>query len=106
MNEIIVPMNVKRCAHCGGDASIEMVSSLYRFKCNQCGASTQLCRTPDEALCKWNRRYESIVHCKDCKYYDHEDLFDDEMWWCIRGVSDENVFEVEPDGFCKWGERR
>lgn len=58
MNEIIAPMNVKRCAHCGGDASIEMVSSQYRVKCNQCEASTQLCQTPDEAICRWNRRYE------------------------------------------------
>lgn len=49
---------------------------------------------------------ECIVRCKDCKYYDHVDLFDDEMWWCIRGASDENVFEVKPDGFCAWGERR
>ena len=50
--------------------------------------------------------HEKIVRCKDCKYYDHEELFDDDMWWCMRGTSDESVFEVEPYGFCKWGERR
>lgn len=49
---------------------------------------------------------ERVVRCKNCKYYDHEDLFDDEMWWCTRGASDENVFEVEPDGFCAWGEMK
>ena len=100
MNEIIVPMNVKRCAHCGGAASIELVSSLYRFKCNQCEASTQLCRTPDEALCRWNRRYESIVHCDDCKHYN--------LGFCRKLIWRNNGFSVSicGDCFCAWGERR
>ena len=49
---------------------------------------------------------EKIVRCKDCKHYkDHE-------WVILTDVSDVCHFwgggsvKVEPDGFCKWGERR
>ena len=47
---------------------------------------------------------EEIVRCRDCKHYsDHE-------WVQITDVSDVCYFwaggcKVEPDGFCKWGER-
>lgn len=49
---------------------------------------------------------EEIVRCRDCKHYtDHE-------WIFLTDVSDVCHFwggestKVEPDGFCKWGERR
>lgn len=48
---------------------------------------------------------EQIVRCRDCKHYaDHE-------WVIATDVSDvchfwANGVKVEPDGFCKWGERR
>jgi len=50
---------------------------------------------------------EQIVRCRDCKHYaDHE-------WVIATDVSDVCHFwasgvgvKVEPDGFCKWGERR
>ena len=48
---------------------------------------------------------ERIVRCRDCKYYaDHE-------WIIATDVSDVCHFwadgvKVEPDGFCKWGERK
>ena len=48
---------------------------------------------------------EYIVRCKDCKHYsDHE-------WVLVTDVSDVCHFfgdgvKVEPDGFCKWGERK
>lgn len=81
----------------------------YIIKWNGIGVEFTKAGANSIYLCKKirnDRLMETIVRCRDCKYYDHEDLFDDEMWWCIRGASDENVFEVEPDGFCKWGERR
>lgn len=42
-----------------------------------------------------------IVRCRDCIHYSGED---DEIYpkWCMEM----NVWEVEPDGFCAWGERR
>lgn len=49
---------------------------------------------------------EEIVRCRDCKHYsDHE-------WVIATDVSDVCHFwgggpvKVEPDGFCKWGERK
>lgn len=50
---------------------------------------------------------ERIVRCRDCKHYvDHE-------WFIATDVSDVchfwadgNGVKVEPDGFCKWGERK
>lgn len=48
---------------------------------------------------------ERIVRCRDCEYYrDHE-------WMLVTDVSDVCHFwadgvKVEPDGFCKWGERK
>lgn len=48
---------------------------------------------------------KQIVRCRDCKHYvDHE-------WIIATDVSDVCHFwadgvKVEPDGFCKWGERR
>ena len=49
---------------------------------------------------------ERIVRCKDCRHYtDHE-------WVIATDVDDVCHFwhgeptKVEPDGFCKWGERR
>ena len=54
----------------------------------------------------YGSQLERIVHCRDCKYYtDHE-------WVIITDVSDvchfwgDGPVKVEPDGFCKWGERR
>ena len=42
---------------------------------------------------------EEIVRCRDCVFYD------DYLGSCIRGNAHQ-VFAAEPDGFCKWGERR
>ena len=48
---------------------------------------------------------ERIVRCRDCKHYsEHE-------WVMVTDVSDVCHFfgdgvKVEPDGFCKWGERK
>jgi len=37
---------------------------------------------------------EEIVRCRDCKYYDADDM-----------ECRENGIRPEPDGFCAWGER-
>lgn len=54
---------------------------------------------------QWLPVCEKIVRCRDCKHYsEHE-------WILITDVSDVCYFfgdgvKVEPDGFCKWGERK
>ena len=54
---------------------------------------------------------EEIVRCRDCKYYrfvDRSDIFHDERHndrYCLRFVDGKRM-EVEPNGFCAWGERR
>lgn len=40
-----------------------------------------------------------IVRCRDCIYYD------DYLGSCVRGNAHQ-VRAAEPDGFCKWGERK
>ena len=59
---------------------------------------------------------ERIVRCKDCKnsWTDERVGFDDDFdeywrtdWFCTHPKTTEpSSLEVEPDGFCKWGERR
>lgn len=41
---------------------------------------------------------EEIVRCRDCKYYMHS------SWH--RCDLHSIAHEVEPDGFCKWGEKK
>ena len=54
---------------------------------------------------------EEIVRCRDCKHYrfvDRSDVFNDERHndsFCLRFVGCK-LMEVEPDGFCAWGERK
>ena len=43
---------------------------------------------------------QEIVRCKDCAYYKEREFLPDE---CVR---DGYLMDVEPDGFCKWGERK
>lgn len=48
---------------------------------------------------------EEIIRCKDCKYYRES------QWVIATDVSDVCTFfsdgvKVEPNGFCKWGERK
>lgn len=44
---------------------------------------------------------DEIVRCRDCEF----SMFDKE---CSRvdPWEDETWFAIEPDGFCKWGERK
>ena len=49
-------------------------------------------------------RYEPIVRCKDCMYVcNHEHANGTE--WKTCSYFDSEYAEVEPDGFCAWGER-
>lgn len=40
---------------------------------------------------------ERIVRCRDCKYYQPEMYHNIDCEWFM--------FNVEPDGFCAWGEK-
>lgn len=52
---------------------------------------------------------ERIVRCKDCRHFSERDMRD----WRTQGhigtscvcERDEHVIEVEPDGFCAWGDK-
>ena len=52
---------------------------------------------------------KEIVRCKDCKHYrfvDRTTIFKDNCHndsFCLRFVDGKRM-EVEPDGFCAWGE--
>ena len=53
----------------------------------------------------------NVVRCRDCKFYrfvDRSGIFKDERHndsFCSRFVDGKRM-EVEPDGFCAWGERK
>ena len=46
---------------------------------------------------------EEIIRCKDCRHYKPFEALKIEGYKCTR-VS--TPFEIEPDGYCAWGERR
>ena len=48
---------------------------------------------------------ERIVRCRDCVHYDPHPT-DDGVCFLPDGDGDFARWEVEPDGFCKWSERR
>lgn len=48
-----------------------------------------------------SRQREEVVRCRDCIYATGDAIY------CTEGCCDESEYRnVEPDGFCKWGERR
>lgn len=49
----------------------------------------------------WYVNSEPIVRCRDCDDFDPRDEECGGRNWCER-----MSFEVTPDGFCAWGERR
>lgn len=51
---------------------------------------------------------EEIVRCRDCKHYYEVDEYHPNGNYDRRCCKyfDSYDDEVEPDGFCKWGERR
>ena len=46
----------------------------------------------------------NIVRCRDCVYMTNQKYKSYEYQTC--SYFDSEYAEVEPDGFCKWGERR
>ena len=50
-------------------------------------------------------RVPEIVRCRDCKYYDPH-CTDDGVCFLPDGDGDFARWEVKPDGFCAWGERK
>ena len=56
----------------------------------------------------WYIASEPIVRCRDCKYYYEAEEYHPQGNYdrrCCKYFDTYND-EVEPDGFCKWGERR
>jgi len=51
------------------------------------------------------RRREEIVRCRECMHYDPH-CTDDGVCFLPDGDGDFARWEVKPDGFCAWGERR
>lgn len=56
---------------------------------------------------------EYIVRCRDCKHARHYRPYSYkgkrstiEEWYCEWHSNPEGASEIEPDGFCAWGERR
>lgn len=48
---------------------------------------------------------QEIVRCRDCKHYEYWKFRDGRTAHdCARGG--DYLFDTEPDGFCKWAERR
>ena len=55
-----------------------------------------------EAVSAWYEIDCEIVRCRDCKHYHAEINGCDEF----GDIWHDEYANVEPDGFCKWGERR
>lgn len=61
---------------------------------------------------------EEIVRCRDCKYarimrplfYRRTEKpsadIEEWYWYCQWHSNDEGASDIEPDGFCAWGERK
>ena len=63
-------MELKPCPKCKDNLDIEIIvnddrlcidgvmdfGTVYRFECLYCGASTEWCETPEQAVKAWNRR--------------------------------------------------
>lgn len=70
----------------------------------------------DEREVYWHMTHlpvrEEIVRCRDCEYARHYHPFymgkrsPIEEWYCQWHSNAEGASEIEPDGFCAWGERR
>ena len=44
-----------------------------------------------------------VVRCRDCRWLDHHNLY---LCMLPDGDGGYACWVVEPDGFCKWGERK
>ena len=57
---------------------------------------------------KLGERLTEIVRCRDCKHYYEAENYHPNGNYVMRCCKYFDAYndEVEPDGFCKWGERR
>ena len=54
---------------------------------------------------RYDELHEEIVRCRDCKHFEYWTFRDGRNAHdCARGG--DYLFDTEPDGYCKWGERR
>lgn len=98
----------KPCPFCGG----EPCKSKQRFNvswvyCSSCGASSGYRYDKAEAIEAWNTRAEQpeITRCRDCEYIIRHETANSGVYFAC-GYFDAVLAEIEPDGFCAWGERR
>lgn len=49
-----------------------------------------------------DKELPSIVRCRDCKWLDHHSLY---LCMLPDGDGGYACWVVEPDGYCKWGEK-
>ena len=72
------------------------------------------CKQIAELLCELQERRKApeIVRCRDCRYYGWDCVdapygMTKMIQWCDKFYTSvsENI-EVEPNGFCKWAERK
>ena len=61
--------------------------------------------TDGTALGRTLEKQEEIVRCCDCEHYDPHPT-DGGVCFLPDGDGDFARWEVEPDGFCAWGERK
>ena len=70
-------------------------------RCNVSGAGGE---------CDFGALHEPIVRCRDCKHYDDVvvgcEHFSHSEYDKTFGYYVDVLEPVEPDGFCKWGERK
>ena len=99
---------LKPCPFCGGEATFHTYGRTCNVVCDDCLIGTRLEHIDEYevAIDAWNTRADSIVRCRDCRWYSEH------MWVVATDVADVCEFwhgeptKVEPDGFCKWGEAR
>ena len=64
---------------------------------------------PSDGSASW-RVHELIVRCRDCEYAriwrTGKPSAVIEEWYCQWHSNAEGASDIEPDGFCAWGERR
>lgn len=60
----------------------------------------------DEDVKDW-KHFKPVVRCRDCKYYYESDEYSPHGNYIRRCCKYFDAFydEVEPNGFCAWGER-
>lgn len=94
---------LKPCPFCGGEGDWYEVKPGYGYvSCDTCDATIGCfdALPKQDAIDAWNTRAVEVVRCRDCAYYE------DTGNCTLHYLADGCLGEVEPNGFCKWGERK